>query len=350
MIKFYRFTTIKNPCFIIRVTERKKRNDDFCIGDTKRSKVPLDLIEQFKRSYNNKQHNLVLMHWVENSHDDNTRLTWIDEQLLEFFQNGFKTNLFENTAIFLFSDHGTRFADKRDSNQRYLEERLPFVSLFLPDWFKKMYKEKYENFQLNKNRLTSPFDIHATVRDLTCLESIPKNNPNNTNRAISLFDKISKHRLCDDIGISEHFCSCFEPWEIISKNDNIVRRAIQFSIDSLNKLTEKLRNLCVSLYLKSVISAEKLVKFNKIVYKIQYITSPNNGIYEVLIHRGNFKAFEFKSEFFSIKTRNDISRIDAYGIQPHCVSNFGFNPSDILDLRKFCFCKHKPTRKPYRKT
>jgi len=289
------------------------------------------------------------MHWVENSHDDNTRLTWVDSQLVEFLENGFRKSLFDNTAIFLFSDHGARFADKRGSNQRYLEERLPYVSFYLPDWYKKMYKEKYENFQINKNLLTSPFDMHATVRDLTCLDSVPKNNPNNTNRGISLFDKISKFRSCDDIGISEHFCSCVEPWLTISKQGNVaVDRAIQFSIDSLNNLTKNVRNLCVALYLKSIISAEKLVKFNKIVYKIQFITSPNNGIYEVLIHSGYFDHFEFKSDLFSIKSRNDISRIDAYGIQPHCVSNFGFNPSDILDLRKFCYCKYKPTRKPHR--
>ena len=288
------------------------------------------------------------MHWVENSHDDNSRLSWIDGDLHDFLSNGFKNNLFDNTAIFLYSDHGARFGDKRSSNQRYIEERLPYVTLYLPDSFKKNYKEKYENFQKNKNILTSPFDIYATVRELTCLDSsddIQRNLPNNTNRAISLFDRISEYRSCDDIGISEHFCSCVQPWEVIGKHGVIVQKAIQFSVDSLNSLTEKVRHLCVALAFQKVISAERLIKNNKFVYKIQYITSPNNGIYEVLIQSGFFEKYEFKSKLFSIKSRNDISRIDAYGMQPHCVSNFGFNPSDILDLRKFCFCKHKPTRK-----
>ena len=33
----------------------------------------------------------------------------------------------------------------------------------------------------------------------------------------------------------------------------------------------------------------------------------------------------------------DISRINAYGTQPHCVTN------DHPDLRKFCYCRTPPT-------
>ena len=281
------------------------------------------------------------MHWVENSHDDNSRLGWIDDELSEFLTNGFEKNLFENTAILMFSDHGTRFADKRDSGQRYIEERLPYFSVYLPDRYKKAHPEKYANFKVNKDLLTSPFDIYGSLRDLTCLDT-PKNLQDNRNRSISLFDKISKTRSCDDIGISEHYCVCVEPWETIQTNAGEVVRAIQFSIDSLNALTEKVRDLCVILTLKKVISAERLIKNSRVLYKIQFITYPNNGIYEVLVHVGDFKEFEFKSSKFSIKSRNDISRIDAYGLQPHCVANFGFNPAYILDLRKFCFCKRKP--------
>lgn len=324
----------------------KKKLDDFCMGEKKRHLILLDLMKEFKQVYNNKMLNMVLMHYVENSHDDNNRLNWADQDLFQFLSDGFKNNMFDNTAIFLFSDHGVRFTDKRGSSQRYLEERMPFFSIHLPESYKQRYPEKYENLKANLNLLTSPFDIYATVRDLTCLDS-NSNNENNTDRSISLLDKISAQRKCEDIGISEHYCICVEPWKTLSKNSDTIVSASKFSVDSINSMTESVRNLCEVLTLKEIISAESLVKNNKIVYKIEFITMPNKGIYEVLVHGGTVHEnanFEFKSEFFNIKSRNEISRIDAYGSQPKCVSNFNENPEFILDLRKFCFCKKTAKR------
>ena len=104
---------------------KNQKFDDFCIGSKKRHKVLLDLILDFKRIYKPTANNLVLMHYVENSHDTNSRFTWIDNDLFSFLEKGHTEKLFENTAIFLFSDHGARFNDKRKSDTGYLEERLP---------------------------------------------------------------------------------------------------------------------------------------------------------------------------------------------------------------------------------
>ena len=74
-----------------------------------------------------------------------------------------------------------------------------------------------------------------------------------------------------------------------------------------------MRRMCVELSLKEIISAEVLKKSSNLVYKIQLITKPNNGIYESLLYDGLMHGFEFKSSLFSISSRNEISRIDAYG-------------------------------------
>lgn len=117
---------------------------------------------------------------------------------------------------------------------------------------------------------------------------------------------------------------------------------------SINQLTYSVRNLCVELSLKEIISAEVLKKDSaNLVYKIQLITKPNNGVYEALLYDGYMHGFEFKSDRFSISSRNEISRIDAYGEQPYCVANFATNPAYILDLRKFCFCKIVKKIKPW---
>jgi hypothetical protein len=235
--------------------------------------------------------------------------------------------------------------------QRYLEERLPFFSIYLPNWFKDKHKKEYENLKNNLKKLTAPFDIHATVRHLTCLEEENKNGSKSSDfsrksRSISLLREIDEKRSCEDIGISMHYCTCIKPWVRLRLNLKEVTEAVQFGIASINALTEMSRDKCHELELKQIISAEKLKheSMNQSSYRIEFMTMPNKGFYEVLVHsNADFsRGFEFENKIFGIKSRNDISRIDAYDDQPKCVANFAANPANMLDLRKFCFCRKKP--------
>jgi hypothetical protein len=219
---------------------------------------------------------------------------------------------------------------------------MPFFSVFVPEKLKKKHPVKWNNFKNNKNKLISPFDIYSTIREITCL-SAPENNDNNRKRSISLLDRISNYRNCADIGISDHYCICVEPWIKRNVDDLVIIEATHLSIDAINEMTSSIRHLCVTLELKKITLAESLKKAsnNFTLYKIEFTTFPNNGIYEVLIYGDYFTDFNFhsKKSLLSIKNRNDISRIDAYGTEPACVSNFNNNPAFILDLRKFCYCK-----------
>ena len=319
---------------------KNSRLDDFCNGAKKRFKILLDLVNDFKKMYENEKNTITFMHYVENSHNTNDRFNWVDDDLFNFFKDGYQNKLFENTAIFLFSDHGIRFTDKRSSHNRYLEERMPFFAIYLPEEYKSQNPLKINNLKENTNHLTSPFDIYATVRELTNLEPLidTKENPE-LKRSISLLNKISIKRNCEHIGISDHYCICAKNWTTENNHDKTVIKAAEYSINVINKLTSLIRNLCLRLYLQQIISAEFLIEDNQRIYRIQFITRPNNGVYETLLYDSYLKDFEFSSDEFSIKSRNEISRIDAYGDQPHCVSNFDNNPEYILDLRKFCFCE-----------
>ena len=68
------------------------------------------------------------------------------------------------------------------------------------------------------------------------------------------------------------------------------------------------------------------------------MTYPNKGIYEINVIDTFKKDFEFNSNEFSLKSRNEISRIDAYDNQPKCLKQIS-DQLGALDLRKFCFCK-----------
>lgn len=321
---------------------KNNTEDDFCMGSKKRHKILLDLLLDFKRIYKNISNNLAIMHYVENSHDTNERFNWVDNDLFDFLSTGFTDGLFNDTAIFLFSDHGARFNDKRSSSNRYIEERLPFFAVYLPEQYKKEYKNKYNSLLLNSNLLTSPFDIHATVKDLTCSDS-EKQKKDTKYRSISLLNKISPERNCQHIGISDHFCSCVQDWRKLKTNRKNIENVAKFAVSSINNITNSVRDLCLHLKLKEIISAEFLFKENFKIYKIQLVTEPNNGTYEILVYKGNFNNFEFKSDKFSIESRNEISRIDAYGSQPSCVLNLNGTQFFFLDLRKFCYCSPKPS-------
>jgi hypothetical protein len=317
---------------------RKVKDDDYCNGNMTRHQIVLNLFEKFKQTYNEKARNLALMHYVENSHNTESKFHWLDNDIYEFLKNGNENGFFENTVIFLFSDHGPRFNVKGKSSQHHLEERFPFFSIYIPSSFKDMFPEKYANFLLNKNLLSSPFDIYATVRDLTCLDSPEQKNKNEKNRSISLFDRISPYRNCEDIGISQHYCTCIEPWQPIDIKSKKVLDAVQFTIESMNTLTNNFRHLCMKLQLDVIFLSEILDKNGKNILKIEFKTRPNKGIYETIVYESDEKAFEFHSRKFSIRSRHDISRIDAYGDQPRCLLNVGTDQNLNLDLRKFCYC------------
>jgi 2'-5' RNA ligase len=48
-----------------------------------------------------------------------------------------------------------------------MEERLPFLAVSLPQWFRDRYKLAVANLELNaRSRLTTPYDLHFTLKDL----------------------------------------------------------------------------------------------------------------------------------------------------------------------------------------
>lgn len=81
-----------------------------------------------------------------------------------------------------------RFAEIRSTQQGKLEERLPFFSFTFPPWFKSKYPEAYNNFKENAHRLTTPFDINKTLRNVLHFEGGGVGTLEE--RAISLFKKV----------------------------------------------------------------------------------------------------------------------------------------------------------------
>ena len=71
-----------------------------------------------------------------------------------------------NTILFFISDHGLRFGKITSTNIGYYEGRLPYHMIVFPKWFRKVYPTIWKNLQTNQERLTCPFDIHQTIKDI----------------------------------------------------------------------------------------------------------------------------------------------------------------------------------------
>ena len=72
----------------------------------------------------------------------------------------FSDNLMTNTILIFFSDHGIRFGPILRTLSGKYEERLPFMHIYVPkEW-------RNRNLSINQNRLTTPFDIHSTLKHI----------------------------------------------------------------------------------------------------------------------------------------------------------------------------------------
>lgn len=314
-----------------KVKRAYERKGDLCLGAKTRHKRNIELLNEFIQTYKNTSSNyFAFMHYSENSHDGNSRLHLSDQDLFEFLKDNFEKNYFENSIIFIYSDHGDRFHTERQSRQGYLEERLPFMSIFLPLEIKRKYPEKFKALVENKDRLISPFDIHETLRDITCLISNQKQTFRENTRASTLFEQISTNRSCKDIGISNHFCTCNE-WRELDVQTKLSLISANFIIDYINRLMKNF-DICESLKINKIISIELLEYFYESQLKLQILTEPNNGLYEATIQIDSFNPLILK-----MTSSASISRLNKYGNQAWCVENI----KSKIDLRKFCYCKNK---------
>lgn len=71
------------------------------------------------------------------THDHLNLLSLADESYLKLLQDMTKMGALNNTAIFFVSDHGMRWGGIRSTHIGMMEERLPYVVLYLPPWFRK---------------------------------------------------------------------------------------------------------------------------------------------------------------------------------------------------------------------
>ncbi|KAK3100100.1 hypothetical protein FSP39_014778 [Pinctada imbricata] len=322
------------------------KNYDLCLGNQRKSKIFMDYIRQLYQIYP-KNPKFTIGFLGDMSHDDHNAVETADEDLLDLMKELHDTGKLNDTILIVMSDHGARFNSLRAELQGKHEERLPFFGFAFPPWFKTKYPEAYRNFELNVDRLSTPFDIHETFKSIINFDGAGQGDVKN--RGISLFKEIPKSRTCHHADIPTHWCACLN-WYAVSKDDAQVVMAAKHVISSINNYVS-IEKKCATLRLHNITRAlkflpdMKLIKFHgaadidgfnpemsdqtfvdTILYQVWFYAAPSMGLFEATVTL-NVRTGQPKVNMA------DVSRINKYGNDADCSYDSEY------DIRKFCYCR-----------
>lgn len=330
-------------------TRKSGAHKPYCLGDRPRSLVLCDWWAEQQQMYERTNvRTFATLFSSETSHDDYNLVETLDEPWAKTFGDQFRQGRFNRTLLIVMGDHGRRFGQVRQTQTGKTEEKLPFLALVVPDWFKQQYPTAWKNLQTNTQRLVTPFDLHATLMNV--IDHQPGRTPDLKARGISLFDSIPLERTCTQAAIKPHFCSCLD-WEELSPTSSEVAKTAQYVISQFNQLLLAAGNAtCVNLTVDRILSARKLrpqkallafkesADYDNIfpdlsadanatshTYQLRFVTAPSGGDFELSVN------YYVDSDLYSFSF-DDVSRLNMYGDQPHCIMN------SHQHLRAYCFC------------
>lgn len=330
-----------------------------CLGNGPKHMLQLDYLKRYfdgRNASNADKPFFAFSYLVEISHDFSQQVGAADDDFVEFLDYLRSKGHLDNTFLFFLSDHGHRFDSIRSTFVGRIEERLPFFALGLPtgtDWLtspERVVGSKStltrlnvshlaSNLETNAGRLTTPFDTYATLRDIASFASggSATVGEDDSHYGISLFGEVTRDRTCERAGIPSEYCSCGSevPVELDSP---FVRKAATALVEKVNDLlnSDELdepfvrRRRCARLSLRRVHDAQELFVVDDVKetadgtrrLRVTVEVLPSAAMLEglILVNR--------EEEQFDVF--GDISRINKYGNQSHCIRH--------AVLRKYCYC------------
>ena len=222
-----------------------------CLGSEAIYNVSLNTIKSFFTAYPNTPKFGFHINSDFCHHEDFNFISMVEDQLLDFLKHMKKKNYLNNTLLIVFGDHGLRYGFVRSTVLGRMEERLPFLSMTFPSWFKATYPDLVHNLKKNLDVLTTPFDVHATFQHLLSYPKKPEGLPHGK----SLFTNIG-WRTCEQAGVPFHYCPCVD-WKAVEVSHEDIRKGGLAVVEMINgRLTKNgVEKKCAKLQLKRVISA-----------------------------------------------------------------------------------------------
>lgn len=328
----------------------KQRQSKYCVGDKPEISHLLDNLCNVLRDFTSRQVPFFSFSFLwKISHDKVNEVEIADQILLDFLRDLQTSAVLEDSILIFMSDHGNRFDHIRQTLVGRIEERMPFASLHLPNWYMRQRSTAKRNLHHNSVRLTTNYDIHETLLDILGLKS-------GSTRAISLFAPIPENRTCEDAEIPPNFCVCQEETNL-PVDELLVVQAAHFVVDYIHEvLLRNTSDLCTPLNLAEILNAQQLQSNSEVIgnrkwrygtyvsegtasglisfLRVTLRTEPGGGVFETSMQ---FDSSGDRPNDFQIPG-GEISRINAYGSAGNCVSAIDRR------LEKFCFCLQQRQR------
>uniref|UniRef100_A0A2H1VJH0 SFRICE_015275 n=1 Tax=Spodoptera frugiperda TaxID=7108 RepID=A0A2H1VJH0_SPOFR len=322
-------------------------SEKFCIGDTPVYKFLIDMSDEL----DGKKFCFTITSDI--SHDNFDLISSADDSLLSFMET-WSARHRSDTLLIVMGDHGSRFSKLRGTYQGKLEERLPLLSFFLPDRFKRLRPDAVEALIQNVDRVTTPLDLHTTILDVLDLKELSDKYtvPGcDLPRALSLLEPIPANRSCADAGIARHWCMCTK-WRNVSTSSPMYNEIATALADYINFLTSEQRSKCERRQITSIKSVlvqkvdDQLLKYEYSKEEDAFLGNPQAPAprtqyeyYMTTIIMNPGQAIFEGSVIYDTKTnsstinKNEISRLSAYKNEPHCIT------ATHPHLNPFCYCK-----------
>jgi hypothetical protein len=322
------------------IGHKHQMNAYLCIGSKMSAAVLLDYISDFAVTMSSKDS--FAFFWGASLTHDFLNYPSLGDDLHERFLNQLlDTGSLNHTVFILMSDHGIRWGGIRETYQGRLEERLPFVFFVFPRWFRNLYPMAIANLNKNTRRLTTPFDVYETLLDILNLEQIENESIQKRSKELdkakpkprqtSLFLPVHKSRTCSEAGIDPHWCTC-QSSKPLPVGDATVKNMSLILVEHINSLLKPYGE-CSQLQLAEVKNANVEYPLEHLNNKTKdhglkdYVlvvrTIPGDALFEATVrhHIGNS----------SVQVAGVVSRINTYGSQSSCVTDF--------HMKLYCYCK-----------
>ncbi|KAI8040707.1 hypothetical protein M5D96_006650 [Drosophila gunungcola] len=254
------------------------------------------------------------------SHSDISQTSSMDDYMAEYLRKLVLQGTMDNSVVVFFSDHGMRFGPTRATWSGHLEERLPAIFIWLPHHLRRSHPEFVRGLQSNRNRLTTPYDLHLTMKHI-----------------LSLSGRVDMESLgpAPDCPQCQSLLRPVSPYVTISSTSKESRMLGKRVVSYLNTYVSEFRNgtfakLCAPLSLHSIKSAFRahqnaLDPEEVHTYRLIFVTSPNKGQYEATLRHNRTDD--------SVQVTGSVSRLNVYSGEADCMSDFG--------AKKYCYCRKK---------
>ncbi|XP_046386571.1 uncharacterized protein LOC124156217 isoform X2 [Ischnura elegans] len=341
----------------------KRMNAKVCVGPRLTVQLVLGYTEKLVKTLSQapNPHPVFGLTWVTSlTHDYLNSAGYLDEPQARLLEEIAATGALNRTVVFFISDHGIRWGGIRETYQGKLEERLPFVYAVLPPSLKERYPSAVANLRRNaRKRLTTPFDLHATLADLLRPAStmtpdavaerskrLPTSPPPGGNatgtlpRGISLFLPIPEWRTCEAAGVSANWCGCHAGEKPIETDDPLAAASASVVVDKVNEFLGPYPQ-CAKRTLVSVKSAVLSTppsallpnSGKKVLQDVSLVveSDPGSALFEATVRltsSGSEPGVGNTSYWMNVV--GTISRINRYGDQSVCVDEF--------HMKLYCYC------------